>query len=205
MSKEMTFAEQPPDGYDPRVDRLPDRVLRLETRMDNLTDNFATKEDLSEIYHKLDNKLEATRADFNKAFGDMDAKFEKRFGDMDAKFEKRFGEVETKIEATKTEIMKATNTQFRWTIGIVGTLVVGMFGGMAGVVYSTQNSTNAALDRMDRRIEASEQARDRRFEEMNQAMERRFEAMDRRFERLEQVLFVPATPPVLKSPQPASD
>jgi len=144
--------------------------------VEKITSHFATKEDLSEVYRKLDTK------------------FEKRFGDLDAKIERRFGEVEVKIEATKTEVMKATGTQFRWTIGIVGTLIVALFGAMATVVYSTQSSTNAALDRMDRRFEQV----DRRFEEMNQAIDRRFEAMDRRFEqmdrrfeRIEQVLLVP--------------
>jgi len=118
MSKEMSFAGQPPDGYDPRVDRLPDRVLRLETRMDNLTDNFATKEDLSEVYRKLDSKLEATRADFNKAFGEMDTKFEKRFGEMDTKFEKRFGEMDTKMEKgfgeLRTEIKAIVQSPAVW-------------------------------------------------------------------------------------------
>jgi len=167
-------AGMPVRHNEPQIDRLPDRVSRLEWAMQHV----ATKEDIADL-----------RADINKAFGEQDAKFEKRFGEMDAKMEKGFGELRTEIKASSNRLLYGG-------LGLAAT----MFIGLGALIYSNQSSTTAALDRMDRRIEASEQARDRRFEEMNQAMDRRFEAidrrfeaMDRRFERLEQVLLVPRT------------
>jgi len=182
---------------EPQIDRLPDRVSRLEWAMQHV----ATKEDIADI-----------RSDINKALGEQDAKFEKRFGEQNANFEKRFGEMDAKMEKgfgdLRTEIKASSNRLLYGGLGLAGA----MFVGLGGMIYSNQSSTNAALDRMDRRIEASEQARDRRFEEMNQAMDRRFEAidrrfesMDRRFERLEQILLLPrseveARLPAAKSP-----
>jgi len=166
MSKNVIVAGDPPVRYDPQIDRLPDRVLRLELLMDNL----ATKKDLADVEGRLDSKIESTRADFNKAFGELDAKVERRFGQMATKIEANKTEIEkvradvekvrtdvekvrTDVEKVRTDLEKGHKENRTWllksTLAIIGTVVA--VGGYLGnkvpqTIYAPQESPPSSVN-----------------------------------------------------------
>jgi len=152
--KNTKVAVQPPGGHNPQVDRPADRILRLETTVDNLTANFATKDDLSRVYGKLDAKIESVLSETRRStvvqlrwiillfialaglFYNMQDRHETR---LNRQMDQRFEQVERRFEQMDQRFEQ---------------------------VERRFEQMERRFDQMDRRFEAL----DRRFERIEQAL-----------------------------------